>query len=77
MAPDPTIAAEPAPKWLDNPDFRRAFIRILGNALDRCGRDKFNEVIRSLCDASGMQPAEVIAKVRAHLLIHPEHLTLH
>jgi hypothetical protein len=78
MPADPITTTEPpAPKWLDNPDFRRLFVRVLGNALDRGGPDKANEVIRSLCDASGMQSREVIARVRAHLLIHPEHLTFH
>ena len=72
-----TATEPPAPKWLDNPDFRRLFLRILSNALNRGGPDKATEIIQSLCAASGMQAREVIAGVRAHLLIHPEHLTFH
>ena len=79
MPADPITTTEPpAPKWLDNPDFRRLFVRVLGNALDRGGPDKATEIIQSLCAASGMQPREVITKLKSHFLIYKrEHLTFH
>jgi hypothetical protein len=70
----PEIAAyteKPAPsrkRWLENDDFRRLWLRMLIEADAIGGIPKAVELIRSLCDASGLKPQAVIATIQTYLL---------
>jgi hypothetical protein len=79
---DHTSTAEPpAPstekRWLDNPDFLRLFLRMFVNA-SAIGVPEAAELVGSLCDASGAQPQDVLAKIQTYLLTYdPKNLTFH
>jgi hypothetical protein len=55
------------PRWLNNPDFLRLWLRMLIEADAIGGIPKAVELIRSLCDASGLKPQAVIATIQTYL----------
>jgi hypothetical protein len=72
------ITAEPAPRWLDNPDFLRLFLRMFVNASAIGGVPECVKLVASLVDASGTPPQAVFAKLKTYLLTYdPEHITFH
>jgi hypothetical protein len=79
MPADPITTAEPpAPRWLDNPDFLRLFLRMFIRADEIGGIPKIIELVRSLSEASGTPPQAILAKVKTYLLTYdPENITVH
>ncbi len=75
-AADPP-AQRPARCALDIPGCWWIFVRVFIDARTRDGVKGAAEIVRSFCEASEMQPREVIARLRTYLLTDSERMTLH
>jgi hypothetical protein len=57
-------------RWIDHPQFWSFFVRCLANAAEAGGPAESAKVVRSMCDASGIPPENVIAKLKTHLFLN-------
>jgi hypothetical protein len=63
--------------WIGNPRFWSLFVRMIANAAEAGGPAESAKLIRSMCDASGIPPERVIAKLKTHLFCHGPEPAVH
>jgi hypothetical protein len=57
-------------RWIDHPQFWSLFVRMIANAAEAGGPAESAKVVRSMCEASGIPPEKVIAKLKTHLFLN-------
>jgi hypothetical protein len=57
-------------RWIDHPGFWSLFVRMIANAAEAGGPAESAKVVRSMCEASGIPPEQVIAKLKTHLFLN-------
>ncbi len=59
----PLALQNAGPRWIDHPGFWSKFVTMIANS---DGPDDAAKLIRSMCDASGIPPQRVVAKLKTY-----------